>query len=296
MMNDETLEGVLADIRYHGDGFLIGRLDNGSTVKGQLISPKVGMGYRFKGHWETHPKFGRGFKFEEYETVYPTSAKAIQEYLVENAEGIGAKIAEKLTEAFGDKTLHVLKEEPEKVSCQIHGITLERAKAISAQLKEIETQERVSLALNEMVSGTRLPKSALNAIIKAWGESAPDVIRENPYRLIEKFDRVGFAIADAIARKVGFDPEGFPRIRAGVIHTLKTAAQSSGHVYLPLGELVPLAAELLSIAEQKITPMIPMMTQSPQSIFIDGNRVYLIGLYDDEVIVSNKVRVMLSKK
>ncbi len=99
-MNDETLEGVLTDIRYHGDGFLIGRLGQGATVKGQLISPKIGMGYIFKGHWEDHPKFGRGFKFEEYETVYPTSSKAIQEYLVENAEGIGPKIAEKLTEAF----------------------------------------------------------------------------------------------------------------------------------------------------------------------------------------------------
>ncbi|MCG3204899.1 MAG: ATP-dependent RecD-like DNA helicase [Elusimicrobia bacterium] len=295
-MYDETLEGILTDIRYHGDGFLIGRLNQGATVKGQLISPKIGMGYIFKGHWEDHPKFGRGFKFEEYQTVYPTSSKAIQEYLVENAEGIGPKIAEKLTEAFGDQTLHVLKTDPDRVATTKSGITLERAKAVSEQLREMEKQERVSLALNEMVSGTRLPKSALNAIIKAWGEQAPDFIRENPYRLIEKFERVGFGIADAIARKVGFDPEGYPRIRAGVIHTLKTAAQSGGHVYLPLGELVPLASELLTVTEDKIAPMIPRMTHDLRCLHIDGAKVYLIGLYDDEVTVASKVKVMLSKK
>ncbi len=295
-MSDETVEGILAEIRYHGDGFLIGRLDQGAIVKGQLISPKIGMGYAFKGRWENHPKFGRGFKFEEYETVYPTSAKAIQEYLVENAEGIGPKIAEKLTETFGDQTLHVLKKEPERVARTISGINLEGALKVSQQLTEMETQERVSLALNDMVSGTRLPKSALNSIIKAWGDRAPDIIRENPYQLIEKFDRVGFAIADAIARKVGFDPEGYPRIRAGVIHTLKTAAQSSGHVYLPIGELIPLAAELLTIAESKITPAIPQMTIDPRCIYIDGEKIYLIGLYHDELAVANKVKVMLSKK
>jgi len=295
-MNAETLEGVLSDIRYHGDGFLIGRLNDGAVVKGQMISPKVGMGYIFKGYWENHPRFGRGFKFEEYQTVYPTSSKAIQDYLVENAEGIGPKIAGELTEKFGDQTLQVLKEDPEKIAETISGMTLEKARAVSKQLKEMEKQEKASLALNDMVSGTRLPKSALNAIIKAWGDHAPDHIRNNPYQLMEKFDRVGFAIADAIARKVGFDPEGFPRIRAGVMHTLRTAAQMSGHVFLPLGDLVPLAAELLAIPEEKILPMIPKMAEEPRIIQIDGQRIYLLHLYHDELSVANKVKVLLSKR
>src|SRR5262245_60192648 len=98
-MSDETLEGTLAEIRYHSDGFLIGRLDNGASIKGQMLWPEIGMGYVFKGHWENHPRFGRGFKFEDYQTAYPTSQKAVREYLEENIEGIGAKIAEKMTEA-----------------------------------------------------------------------------------------------------------------------------------------------------------------------------------------------------
>ena len=104
----ETVAGT-KDIRYHEDGFLIARLDTGVTVKGKMLWPEIGMHYTFTGCWERHPRFGDGFKFEDYHAKHPTGIAAIQEYLVENADGIGSIIAEKLTAAFGERTLEVLK-------------------------------------------------------------------------------------------------------------------------------------------------------------------------------------------
>lgn len=295
-MSAETLEGILAEIRYHEDGFLVGKLDSGAVVKGQMLWPEAGMGYVFKGYWENHPRFGRGFKFEDYDTVFPTSLTAIREYLEENAEGIGPKLAEKLTETFGDQTLIVLKNDPAKVATTIPGITEDRAKSISTQLKEMEARENLCLTLKDMVSGTRLPKSALNAIILLWKEHAPEMIKANPYELMERIDRVGFTIADAIARKVGYDPQGFPRIRAGVIYTLRKSSQESGHVFLPRNALFQLASELLALSPAIIEPMIPQIAKTePISIHIDEERIYLSQLYEDERLVANKVKVLLSK-
>lgn len=295
-MSEETLEGILIEIRYHEDGFLIGKINNGATVKGQMLWADVGMAYTFKGHWENHPKFGRGFKFDEYQASFPTSHKAIREYLEENVEGIGPKLAEKMTESFGDQTLSVLKDEPSKVADTIGGVTKEKAGAISDKLKEIEKRETLCLTLKEMVRGTRLSKSALNAIILKWREHAPEVLKNNPYELIEEIKRVGFAIADAIARKVGFDPEGYPRVRAGVIYTLRRASQESGHVFLPYQTLLERAAELMAVSEKLVASMVPRIAKgNPESIRIVDDKIYLIDLYDDEKSVAEKVRVMLAK-
>jgi exodeoxyribonuclease V alpha subunit len=290
----ETVSGVLKDIRYHADGFLIARLDTGVVVKGGMLWPEIGMQYVFHGRWERHPRFGDGFKFEDYQAKQPTSAAAIQEYLVENADGIGPKIAEKLTEAFGERTLEVLKTEPEKAAAAVAGLTPDRAFLISHQLKKIEEREALCLTLKDMVSGTRIPKSAVHDIIKRWGSAAPDVLRSNPYQLIDEIERVGFVIADAIAKKVGFQPEGYPRIRAGAVYALKQAASQSGHVFLPKALFIQATAELLAIGADKVAAALPTLLQDG-NIILREERVYLAALFHDESSVAAKVKILLEK-
>ena len=288
----ETVSGVLKDIRYHADGFLIGRLDTGVVIKGGMLWPEIGMQYVFHGRWERHPRFGDGFKFEDYQAKHPTGVTAIQEYLVENADGIGPKIAEKLTEAFGERTLEVLKTEPGKAAATVEGLGQERAEKISRQLKEIEAREELCLTLKDMVSGTRIPKSAVHDIIKRWGSDAPEVIRRDPYQLIDEIERVGFTIADAIAKKVGYHPEGYPRIRAGSIYALKQAARESGHVFLPKALFIQATAELLAIGADKVAAAIPALVQDGK-VVLREDRAYLAALYHDESSVAAKIRTLL---
>ncbi|MCG3204352.1 MAG: ATP-dependent RecD-like DNA helicase [Elusimicrobia bacterium] len=291
-MSEEILEGTLVEIRYHEDGFLIARLDSGASVKGPMLWPEIGMVYTFHGEWENHPRFGRGFKFVDYEARHPTGIKAIQEYLEENADGVGPRLAERLTEAFGDQTLIVLKDSHEKVAEKVTGITKEHAEKISAGLKEIEAREKLTLTLKEMVGGTRIPKSAVHDIIKIWGVHAPDRIRSNPYELMTEIDRVGFTIADAIAKKVGFDPEGLPRVRAGLLYVLQKASREAGHVFLPKPILIQASAELLAIESAKVEAVLPKLI-TEAVIKVDGDNAYLPQLFNDESFVANKIKVLL---
>lgn len=290
----ETVAGVLKDIRYHADGFLIARLDTGVVVKGGMLWPEIGMQYVFQGRWERHPRFGDGFKFEDYQAKHPTGVAAIQEYLVENADGVGPRIAGKLTEAFGERTLEILKTEPAKAAEAVAILGLDRAEKISRQLKEIEEREELCLTLKEMVSGTRIQKSAVHAIIKRWGRHAPEEIRRDPYQLIDEIERVGFTIADAIAKKVGFHPEGSPRIRAGSIYALKQAVRESGHVFLPKALFIQATAELLAIGSDKVAAAVPTLLKGG-AVVQREDRVYLATLFHDESSVADKIKALLDK-
>jgi exodeoxyribonuclease V alpha subunit len=263
-------------------------------VKGRMLWPEIGMHYVFQGLWERHPRFGDGFKFDDYHAKHPTGITAIQEYLVENADGIGPMIAEKLTAAFGDRTLEILKTEPGKAAEAVASLGQERAEKISRQLKEIEAREELCLTLKDMVSGTRIPKSAVHDIIKRWGQHAPEEIRRDPYQLIEEIEHIGFTIADAIAKKVGYQPEGYPRIRAGSIYALKQAARESGHVFLPKALFIQATTALLAIGADKVAAAIPAMIKDGY-IVLHEDGMYLAKLFHDESSVASKIKALLEK-
>ena len=85
----ETLAGVLESIRFHKAGFLIGKLDDGTSVKGHMLSPQIGMEYEFHGRRERHPRWGETFLFSDYRASYPKDAAAIRAYLIENCRWVG---------------------------------------------------------------------------------------------------------------------------------------------------------------------------------------------------------------
>ena len=83
-MEEKTIKGVLSRINWHESGYLIGKLENGLGVKGNMLAPQIGMEYELTGHVETHPKYGDTFCFDSFKTTLPTSIGAIRRYLTEN--------------------------------------------------------------------------------------------------------------------------------------------------------------------------------------------------------------------
>jgi len=285
--NESALAGVLREIRFHKESFLIGKLDGGASVKGNMVSPQIGMEYHFKGRWERHPRFGATFIFSEYRASYPKELSAIRTYLMENARWIGPEISKKLVSTFGEDTLEVCKTDPEKVSKEIPGITQKRALEISAMLKNNEANEELQLELKRIVVGTRVSKRAVFKAIELYGQQAPEKIRENPYRLIEDIDGIGFLTADEVAQKVGFNTDGRPRIQAGIVHVLKESAFSSGHTCLPLENLVTESRKLLDVVGRMVEDV---------HFVMDENFIYLKSFYEAERSIAKKLKELASRK
>jgi len=294
-MSDGQLQGILSTIKYHRENYLIGILEDGIAVKGDMISPQVGLKYTFHGRWEQHPQWGKQFSFTDYYTSYPTDLDAVRSYLIENCEWIGPSISKRLTDKYGTETLSICKESPNRVASDISGITLRRAKRIARMLRDKESGEKLQIALKELLGGARINRRTINQILEKWDRDAPARIRENPYALIDAIDGVGFLTADEIARKLGYDILGAPRLRAGILHTLREQAYSHGHTCLPRMRLLSEAERVLEIPSDRIDMELEPLELEGLVIIVDGF-VYLETYYHDEMLVAEKLKALVNQK
>jgi len=286
-----TLTGTLEVIRFHKAHFLIGKLDSGISVKGTMVSPQVGMEYAFRGRMERHQRFGETFVFSEYTASYPKDATAIRVYLMENCKWIGPEISNRLVTAYGQETLAICKADPERVAREISGLSATRALEVAAMLRNNEANEELQLRLNELLHGTRVSRRATARMVELWGHEAPDRVRANPYALIEAVDGIGFVTADEVARKVGYQRDGLPRMQAGLVHLLKELAFSQGHTAVPTALLLEEAATLLDLPRAALEPALKALAET-RLIMIQDDLISLASLFEDEQFIANTLRAL----
>ena len=86
-----------------------------------------------------------------------------------------------------------------------------------------------------------LTKDAIKKLVSKYrnnAELAVKAITENPYRLIDDVKGYGWNKVDALALRMGFDPDGKERAQAYIKYFLKDQAESNGHSWLELKDLI----------------------------------------------------------
>lgn len=244
----ERIEGYVDHIVFRNT-------DNGYTVmtvvsKGDEVTcvgmlQYIGDGelIEAQGHYTEHATYGRQFQIESYEIKAPEDAMAIERYLGSGAiKGIGVALAARIVRRFKDDTFRIIEEEPERLA-EIKGISEKKAREISEQVEEKRDMRKAMIFLQKYGISTTLGVK----IYKEYGQNLYQIIQENPYKMADDIDGVGFRIADEIASKVGIHTDSDFRIKSGILYSLLQASQE-GHVYLPKEILFQRAGELLGIA------------------------------------------------
>ena len=177
-----------------------------------------------------------------YVEKMPEDALAMERYLGSGAiKGIGAALAARIVRRFGDDTMRIVEEEPERLA-EIKGISEKKAMEIAEQMTEKADMRRAMIFLQKY--GISLNLGA--KIYQKYGQTVYGVLQENPYRLAEDISGVGFRIADEIASRIGIHTDSDYRIRSGMLYTLLQAS-GEGHIYLPKEELFSRASGLLGV-------------------------------------------------
>ncbi|MCL2545500.1 MAG: ATP-dependent RecD-like DNA helicase, partial [Clostridia bacterium] len=161
--------------------------------------------------------------------------------------GVGPSTAKKLVEAFGRETLDVLQLNPGRL-CEVPGIGPKRADIIAASFAE-QVQMREAMVF---LQGYGVTPALAVKIFKAYGDRVQAVLRQNPYRLVEDIQGVGFRTADRIAASLGIATDSDHRLFAGLKYALQEAAGGSGHTYLPRPELTEQAIRLLGVPAELV--------------------------------------------
>ena len=290
---DETV------FRNDDNGYTVLVVKSGKTrVSAVGIMPPVAPGEKLKitGDWVEHPIYGKQIKVSHCEIEKPTTLSGIEKYLASGMiRGIGPATAKLLIKAFGEETLDVLYSDPQRL-LDVPGIGPKRAQMIMESYAE-QAQQREAMVFLQSYGVT--PALAVK-IFKQYGENVKQVIRQNPYRLVEDIEGVGFRTADKIASSLGMENDSEHRLSAGVKHTLQEATNGTGHCYLPRGELLAYAQQLLGnepeLIEHTIDAMILARRLIAQILPGEGEDVvaiYLPQTYHAEVDVARRLREMI---
>ncbi len=230
-----------------------------------------------EGDYIEHPVYGSQFKATGYQTVAPKDSVSMERYLGSGAvKGVGAALAARIVKKFGDDTFRIIEEEPERLA-EVKGISERKAREIAIQMEEKKDLREALVYLQQYgISNTLAVK-----IYNTYGMDLYGIMRENPYRLAEDINGVGFKIADEIAAKIGIHTDSDYRIRSGVLYTLLQAV-GEGHCYLPMELLLDRAQVLLGIDKENIRPQIDNMMMD-KKLVIKGEAVFAASYYYAEL-------------
>lgn len=243
----ETLTAKVRKIRYakpDGD-FAILELDHlhrseALIAVGALAQFQEGERLTLTGRFERHQRFGLQLRVESAYAVAPDTKEAIEEYLIHaKITGIGPALARKIVKRFGDQTLKIISQEPERLK-EISGLGESKRVALQEAVKVQADQRDIMVFLHSLHLGAALA----SRIWSTYGENTITVIKENPYRLVRDIEMIAFQRADQIAKQLGWAPDSVERAQAALEHLL-TCAQDDGHVCLPREQLLLRTAQII---------------------------------------------------
>ena len=263
------------------------------TVVGTL--PALGPGEQavFFGEWTEHKSYGRQFKCVSCEIQTPTTLLGIERYLTSGViKGIGPVTATQIVRQFGEETLTVLSDHPERLT-EIPGIGRKRMSLIAESFREHQAARKGMIFLQSY----GIPPALAMQIALFYGDRTQEVVREDPYRLCDDLEGVGFRTADRIGIALGIAPTSDSRIRCAVKYVLREAAASAGHIYLPEEELCNTSASLLQVPRDLCIRALTSLLLSAALVAEEGEeggrRVYLPHFWRAEQEVALRIRELM---
>ncbi|WP_221629762.1 MULTISPECIES: ATP-dependent RecD-like DNA helicase [unclassified Synechococcus] len=283
----EVLAGSIERVTFHNaeNGFCVLRIKARGhrdlvTVVGHAAEISAGEWVTVSGSWVNSREHGQQFKASFLRASAPTTAEGIEKYLGSGMiRGIGPIYASKLVAVFGEEVFEVIEQAPERLR-EVPGIGPVRGQRISQAWADQKVVREIMVFLHSHGVGT----ARAVRIFKTYGNEAVQVMAENPYRLARDIRGIGFRTADAIARRLGIEPEAMIRLRAGISYALLEAS-GQGHCGLPTAELLKLAGELLAVESGLIQSALDQEL-SEGSVMADtlggDEAIFLSNLHRDE--------------
>lgn len=250
--NLESIEGYVDHIIYRNadNGYTVLVLvcnEEEETCVGVFSDIAEGENIKAKGSYTEHPTYGRQFQVKSFEEKAPQDEVAIERYLGSGAiKGIGIALAARIVRRFKADTFRIIEEEPERLA-EIKGISQRKAMEIADQVNQKKDLRQAMIFLQQYGINTTLAVK----IYKTYGQEIYGILKENPYRMADDVEGVGFRTADEIASRVGIRTDSDFRIRSGIQYVLLQAA-GEGHTYLPMQELTQRASRLLEVDPEHI--------------------------------------------
>lgn len=294
------LEGAVDEIIFRNEEngysvFSFDAEDRRIVAVGTFLAINVGENLKLVGEYKFNNRFGKQFQVESYECVEPKTTKGIEKYLSSGLiRGVGPVTAEAIVKKFKGNTLEIIEFNPEKL-VEIKGISKKKAELISESLIEVKYMQNAMVFLQ----GYNISTLTAVKIYDIYKNQTIEVVKNNPYRLIEDVTGIGFSKADLIAQNLGIEKNSPFRIRAGILHVLNEASDKNGHTYLLNNGLEDEVIKLLGLENDNVKNIYQNVVEVLQKenlikiFWVEGHEVAMLSkMYSAEKAVASKLAIL----
>ncbi|WP_018394015.1 MULTISPECIES: ATP-dependent RecD-like DNA helicase [Bacillaceae] len=250
--------------------------------------------YMFHGQFKDHPRFGRQFIARTAQKEMPQTKQGVITYLSGDLfKGIGKKTAETIVETLGEQAISKIIADRTCLK-EVPRLPAEKADMLYDTLMKHQGLEQIMMTLNDFGFGPQLSMK----IYQMYFDESLNIIRENPYRLVEDIEGIGFIRADEIGAKIGISGEHPDRLKAAILYTLEQQCLQEGHCYVEAEALLHTVKELLDRSANgtgEFDAIAKRLIELEEEGKVSGEdkRVYMPSLYFSEKgLVTNVQRVL----
>ncbi len=209
------------------------------VVRGFIPSPSTGVDYEIEGAFEMHAKYGKQFKLQKATIIEPESEADVLRFLSSGiVKGIGGSTASLIVEKLGAESLDIIENDPEKL-LSIKGIGKKKMHQIHESYLQNVSERKNLMFFYSMGIGN----DAAARIIETLGPNAAEMVKLNPYILMDEVRGFAFKKADDVASRLGIAADSEFRIRAMLVYIL-TKQLGDGHTYMAESELLNACMQL----------------------------------------------------
>lgn len=279
------IEGLVESIKFRNEenGYtvaLFSTSDEDITIVGKFLNINVGENLKLYGELTTS-KYGEQFTVEKYETIEPKSKRGIIRYLSSGLiKGVGPVTAKAIVDKFGLDSLEIIEFNPEKL-LSIRGISKKKADVISDSFLGVKEMQNAMIFLQTY----NITSNLAMKIYEFYRNATVDIVKKNPYQLVEDINGVGFISADRIAMSMGISKDSQFRIRAGILYILEEASEKNGHTFMYRAQIDQMLAKLLELDAEKCSSI----SVKVYDILVKENIIKLFWRDKKEIIASTKM-------
>lgn len=279
------IEGPIEEIIFRNEqnGYTVFGIDYNTTpviCVGKLINANIGENLSLEGDFVNNSKYGRQFAFSSYEVILPTTLVGIEKYLSSGLiKGVGPITAKNIVQHFKEQTFNVIEMNPSMLA-EVKNISMKKALDIGDKFKELKKLQNTVMFLQKYNITTNM---ALK-IYEIYGSKTVDTVKNNPYRLVEDIDGIGFLTADKIAKSIGIPQNSEYRVRAGILYSLSSSVDKTGNTYLPKNLLLSQASNLLQL---DIDVNQDLYDDALNSLTLDKT-VITMWYHENEIVIPSK--------
>lgn len=277
--NTMTIKGMIQEVIYRNEDnnytvVLIEMNKEFITATGKFPIINEGEWVELSGKFILNKKYGEQFAVDSVKLSPPNTKDGIIRYLSSGLiPGVGPITATNIVEKFGEATLDIIRFNPERLS-EVRNVSKRKAEDICKAYEEVHQMQNAVMIMQQYHISTNLAIKIYNQ----YGEGTEDILKNNPYKIVEDVSGVGFFTADKIAMAMGVEKNSAFRIRAGILHVLRENSDKNGNTYMQINALIEGVYEIL-----KLPDLQNKVEEVVEKLIIDGFLQKLI-IEDEEVI------------